>query len=149
MTFPLMALAIGAVVAGLVGIPAALGGSDALEHFLQPSFTGGACRPDRGGARSERRRRRRRSGGRQSVERRGGGAGARSGAAEESGAHVSRGAEIGLMAFSVAVALIGIGLAWKFYVTSPEISDQLAERWAGLHTLLLNNAYYVDEAIRN
>ena len=39
MTFPLMALAIGAIVAGFVGIPAALGGGNTIEHFLEPSFT--------------------------------------------------------------------------------------------------------------
>ena len=39
MTVPLMLLSVGAVVAGFVGIPAALGGSDAIEHFLEPSFT--------------------------------------------------------------------------------------------------------------
>ena len=48
------------------------------------------------------------------------------------------------MGFSLVIAVIGIGLAWKFYVTSPEISDQLAERWAGFHKLL-SNKYYVDE----
>src|SRR3954463_14550720 len=39
MTFPLQALAIGAIVAGFIGIPAALGGGNTLEHFLEPSFT--------------------------------------------------------------------------------------------------------------
>jgi NADH-quinone oxidoreductase subunit L len=39
MTFPLMALAIGAIVAGFIGIPRALGGSNAIERFLEPSFT--------------------------------------------------------------------------------------------------------------
>ena len=39
MTFPLMVLAVGAIVAGFVGIPAALGGGNAIEHFLEPSFT--------------------------------------------------------------------------------------------------------------
>ena len=42
MTFPLMALAVGAIVAGFVGIPAALGGGNAIEHFLEPSFTAAA-----------------------------------------------------------------------------------------------------------
>ena len=37
-----MALAVGAVVAGFVGIPAALGGGNAIEHFLEPSFTASA-----------------------------------------------------------------------------------------------------------
>src|SRR5262249_5002156 len=33
MTFPLMALAVGALVAGFFGVPAALGGGNAIEHF--------------------------------------------------------------------------------------------------------------------
>ena len=40
-TGPLMVLAVGAIVAGFVGIPAALGGGNAIEHFLEPSFTAG------------------------------------------------------------------------------------------------------------
>jgi NADH-quinone oxidoreductase subunit L len=43
MTVPLMALAVGAVVAGFAGIPAALGGGHAIEHFLEPSFTASAA----------------------------------------------------------------------------------------------------------
>ena len=39
MTVPLMALAVGAIVAGFVGVPAALGGGNAIERFLEPSFT--------------------------------------------------------------------------------------------------------------
>ena len=57
---------------------------------------------------------------------------------------VSRGIELGLMAFSVLVAVAGITLAWKFYVTSPEIADRLAKRWSGAHRTL-SNKYYVDE----
>ena len=38
MTVPLAILAIGAMVAGFVGIPAALGGNNAIEHFLEPSL---------------------------------------------------------------------------------------------------------------
>jgi NADH-quinone oxidoreductase subunit L len=133
MTFPLQALALGAIIAGFVGVPAALGGSNAIEKFLEPSFTaerlevrgstgspraeGSAARPEPVEARAEE---------------------------HEAEPHVSRGVEIGLMGFSLLVALIGISVAWKFYVTSPEISDQLAERWAGAHKLL-SNKYYVDE----
>ena len=43
MTVPLMALAVGAIVAGFVSIPPALGGGAVLEHFLEPSFTAGAA----------------------------------------------------------------------------------------------------------
>jgi NADH-quinone oxidoreductase subunit L len=58
--------------------------------------------------------------------------------------HSSRGVELGLMAFSLVVAIIGIAVAYRIYVTSPEIADQLAERFAGAHRTLLNK-YYVDE----
>jgi NADH-quinone oxidoreductase subunit L len=48
------------------------------------------------------------------------------------------------MGFSVLIALAGIGLAYRFYVKHPEISEHLAERWAAAHRLLLNK-FYVDE----
>ena len=38
MTIPLALLAVGAVTAGLLGIPAALGGSNWIEHFLHPAI---------------------------------------------------------------------------------------------------------------
>jgi NADH-quinone oxidoreductase subunit L len=38
MLFPMLVLALGAIVAGFVGVPAALGGHDALGQFLEPSF---------------------------------------------------------------------------------------------------------------
>ena len=125
MTFPLMALAVGAVVAGFVGIPAALGGGNAIEHFLEPSFTAShheAVAPADAAAEP-----------------------AEAGASHEGGeAHASRGVEIGLMLFSLAIAVSGILIARKFYVTSPEMSDQMADRFAGAHRLL-SHKYYVDE----
>jgi NADH-quinone oxidoreductase subunit L len=57
---------------------------------------------------------------------------------------VSRYEEIGLMLFSEAIAVIGIGVAQKFYVTNPEISESLAKQYAGPHSLL-SHKYYVDE----
>src|SRR5262249_42705383 len=48
MTFPLMALAVGAIVAGLVGVPAALGGRNTIEHFLEPSFKAEPPNAERG-----------------------------------------------------------------------------------------------------
>jgi NADH-quinone oxidoreductase subunit L len=132
MTYPLLALAVGAIVAGLVGIPAALGGGNAIEHFLEPSFTaerlvagpaGAAATPATPGEP------------------------AREVAAAEhepAEAHASRGVEIGLMVFSLLVAIAGIAVAYKIYVTSPEISERLAQRFAGAHRTL-SNKYYVDE----
>jgi NADH-quinone oxidoreductase subunit L len=125
MTFPLMALAVGALVAGFVGIPAALGGSNAIEHFLEPSFTASSHAAAGGAA-----------------------AGADAAHAEpgEGGAGhgVSHGVELGLMGFSVLIAVAGILIARKFYVTSPDMSERMAERFAGAHRTLLHK-YYVDE----
>jgi NADH-quinone oxidoreductase subunit L len=123
MTYPLLALAAGAVIAGFFGIPAALGGNNAIEHFLEPSFTASA----EAGAAAH------------------GGAAAAGEHGESGNEHeVSRAAELGLMVFSVLIAVAGIGLARRFYVTNPEISDRLAMRYSAAHRTLLNK-YYVDE----
>ena len=114
MTIPLLALAAGAVVVGFVGVPAALGGSNAIEHFLEPSLTASV--------------------GVEAVH-----------PAEHGGAHLSHAGELVLMALSVLVAVMGIGLASKFYISRPEIADGLAKRWSKLHCVLTGK-YYVDEA---
>jgi NADH-quinone oxidoreductase subunit L len=106
-----MALAVGAIVAGLVGIPAALGGANTIEHFLEPSFTAHV------------------PGGQETAAEP-----AQPSPAEPAG-------EIILMFFSVAVGALGIWLAYRFYVVHPETSQQLAERWSGAHSLLSNKYY--------
>jgi NADH-quinone oxidoreductase subunit L len=45
MTLPLMVLAVGSMVAGFVGVPAALMGSNAIATFLEPSFHGAVHEP--------------------------------------------------------------------------------------------------------
>jgi NADH-quinone oxidoreductase subunit L len=124
-----MVLAVGAIVAGFVGIPAALGGGNAIDHFLEPSFTApvAASLAEAGHA----------------VATEGGLAEAAHGAGGES-LHLSRGAEIGLMFFSVAVAVAGIWLARRFYIEHPEIPKRLAQRYPGVYRMLFNK-YYVDE----
>jgi NADH-quinone oxidoreductase subunit L len=118
MTVALVALAIGAVLAGFVGVPAALGGGNAIEHFLEPSFTAHAPAAHAPAA----------------------------GPAAPGGevAHLSRGGELALMALSVVIGLAGILAAWRFYVGRPEIAARLARRFAGPHRVL-KNKYYVDE----
>jgi len=133
MTFPLRALAIGAIVAGFIGIPGSLWGPNTIEHFLEPSFT--AQIGDRGVRNADSTEVRPELRTPQSEVR-------NTEAPEEP--HVSLLVERGLMFFSVLVALAGILAAQKFYVKSPEISEQLAERFAGPHRLL-SNKYYVDE----
>ena len=133
-TVPLMALAVGAIVAGVVGIPAALGGPNTIEHFLEPSFTA----PHAGVVQAFR------PAGEPAPE-----AGLKARTTTEEAEHetepsASRAAELGLMGFSLFIAVAGILLARKFYVTSPEISEQLATSWPGAHRTL-SNKYYVDE----
>ena len=52
--------------------------------------------------------------------------------------------ELELMAVSVLVALIGIGLAWYFYLRKPAIPEALAEKSGGLYELVYNK-YYIDQ----
>jgi NADH-quinone oxidoreductase subunit L len=147
MTFVLVTLAVGAVLAGFVGVPAALGGSNAIEHFLEPSFTANATAAGHGLAEAP-----------------GAGApvrgddapaqgehGAPSAAGGSVNTHAEAGAEhgslwveLGLMLFSVLVGVTGILIAWRVYVRRPEISVRLAQRFAGAHRVLTNK-YYVDE----
>ena len=152
MRWVLVALAAGAVVAGFVGVPAALGGGNAIEHFLAPSFeSSGRLTSVEGVA----------PGFLASVTESGvAGAGAEASDHAAQGAvaagehpveshgtashHLSRAGELGLMAFSVIVALLGMLLAYRFYVARPEISERLARRFATAHTVL-SNKYYVDE----
>ena len=124
MTLPLMALAVGAIVAGFISVPPALGGGAVLEHFLEPSFVAAGVAP--------------------AVE---GAAPAAEAAAAEAAheePHISVWAERGLMAFSVMIALIGIVTAYRFYVQNPDTAHRLKERYAGAHNLLYNK-YFVDE----
>ena len=162
MTIPLMTLAAGAIIAGFVGVPQALWGNNAIEHFLEPSFTASAAHvahatvPAEAGthenavvashasapaaheasALSELPAVSESKGTHESAEAGGHAAG--------EGGHLSWWGEIGLMAFSVLLAVIGIATAWRFYVRVPEISERLAARWAGAHRVL-SNKYYVDE----
>jgi NADH-quinone oxidoreductase subunit L len=49
-----------------------------------------------------------------------------------------------LMGVSVLVALIGIGLAWYFYLRKPAIPEAIAEKSGGLYELIYNK-YYIDQ----
>jgi len=64
-------------------------------------------------------------------------------AADAAAAH-GTGTELALMALSTIVALAGIGVATLLFLRRPGLSAALAERFRGVHRLLLNK-YYVDE----
>ena len=144
MTFALVTLAIGAVLAGFVGVPAALGGGNAIEHFLEPSFAAPAAAGHAEAAAAE-----------GLLAQAGHGEAAPGGASHQGAApasaghgggtaHLSRAGELALMAVSVVIGLVGILAAWRIYVRRPEIAERLAERFAGPHRVL-KNKYYVDE----
>jgi NADH-quinone oxidoreductase subunit L len=117
MAIVLIALAVGSVLAGYVGVPHVLGGANRIERFLEPSF-----RPESVGT---------------SLAlpeaihgEHPGGAGA--------------GLELTLMSVSIALALGGIGVASVFFLKNPRAAERMAERFAALYRLLLGK-YFVDE----
>jgi NADH-quinone oxidoreductase subunit L len=123
MAIPLIILAIGSVLAGLVGVPHALFGSNRIEQFLEPSFEVSAeARPAEAAAEAP--------------------------VASEAG--VSHGAESDvaterlLMAVSTGIAIAGIGIAGFFWVRRPDAAAGLARQFGGIHQLL-SRKYYVDE----
>ena len=113
-TLPLMVLGVLSLVGGLVGIPL-IPGANRFHEFLSPIFGGGAHEAVAGAAE-----------------------------AVAEGAHESMGLEITLMIVSVGIALAGMMLAKKLYITSPELPDKLTEKFRKMYTVLLNK-YYVDE----
>jgi NADH-quinone oxidoreductase subunit L len=143
MTVPLMVLAVGAIVAGFVGVPAALGGNNAIEHFLEPSFVAHAPSAPHEAAPSAAHEAAPPAAHVPAPAEHAPAAAASHGESAEA-PHMSTAGEIGLMLFSVLLAVAGISVAWRFYVKKPDISSRLAERWSGAHRTLTNK-YYVDE----
>jgi NADH-quinone oxidoreductase subunit L len=141
MTVPLMILAIGTIVIGFIGIPRTLGGANAIEHFLAPSFTETravliakrAGEPDPPGTEA------RLAQAREELE--------RDRAAHRAAFPVTeatQGRALALMLLSMLLGATGMAAAWRFYVNHPEVPRRAAERWSGLHALLVNK-YYVDD----
>ena len=123
MTVPLMVLAVLSVIGGYIGIPHVLGGANHIHEFLAPVLGGGA-EPAKAHAGISILSQAWASGG-------------------EGGGH-SAVLELLMMVVSVVIALIGIGIAYLFYVKNPALPKLLAERWRGLYKLVFNK-YYVDE----
>jgi NADH-quinone oxidoreductase subunit L len=144
MAVVLVLLAVGSVGAGYVGVPAVLGGSNRIEHFLAPSFEapGGAYEQATLSHEGEAPTLSERAIAGESK-------GARSGETRSAGAHEpaesdDHATELGLMAFSSGIALAGIGVAAYFFLRRKDAADRVAARLAGAHRVLLNK-YYVDE----
>jgi NADH-quinone oxidoreductase subunit L len=162
MTAVLVVLAAGAVVAGFVGVPVALGGGNAIEHFLHPSFVASHAAGTEAGATNDAAGATSHGMGQASELAEGAGATSHAagattpvvgqasvlaGSADTGSGEavaISHAAELGLMGFSVLIGLVGIGVAYRFYVRRPEIAANLKARLAGPHRVLTNK-YYVDE----
>ena len=111
MAFPLIVLALGAVLAGYIGVPHALGGENRLATWLAPSFAAPSV----------------------------GAGGLEAGETEAAEEHAAL--ELTLMAVSSAIALIGIGLAAFVWLKRRDIADASARKYAGVYRLLLNKYY--------
>ena len=64
--------------------------------------------------------------------------------AEGAGEAASRGKELLLMGISVAVAFLGLIVAYVLYVSKPYLPEKIADALNGFYTTVLNK-YYVDE----
>jgi NADH-quinone oxidoreductase subunit L len=124
MTVPLVILAILSIVGGYVGVPHLLGGSNHIEKWLEPVFGHHAPATAHADAFNI-----------------------------VSTAHASsaggmgtlpEGMEMKLMIGAVIIGLLGIFLAWLFYIKNPNIPKRFVKKFHGLFTLV-HNKYYVDE----
>jgi NADH-quinone oxidoreductase subunit L len=115
MTVPLMILALFSIVGGWFAAPHLMGGTDYFEKFLHPVFAMYAPQ---------------------------GTAGAEAVAATSAGSGMELAGA--LLGWPVIVALLGLLVAWWFYIKNTEAPKRLAKSLHGVYTLLLNK-YYVDE----
>ena len=132
MAIPLIVLAIGSVLAGYVGVPHALGGSNRIEQFLEPSFHVGVSANIEATAAL-------------------GGMEARAvvlppgeGERVEAEEHDLERTELMLMGISSGVAIAGILIAIYFWLRNPGAAAAVAARLRPVYVLLYNK-YYVDE----
>ena len=123
MTIPLMILAFLSIFGGWFAAPHLVGGTDYFESFVHPVFASYAPQPPAGREESL--------------------AGS---AGEQGGIRPNPAMELvhAVTGPPVIVGLIGILIAWWFYIRRPELPEKLARSMQGLYTLVLNK-YYVDE----
>jgi NADH-quinone oxidoreductase subunit L len=141
MALPLVILAIGSVLAGYVGVPHAMGGSNQIESFLESSFHPAshveAGSPSASGVISDH----------DPVTPAVAAEAHPTAVAAEAGEHATAsnsGLELTLMGVSSAIAFAGIGIAAYFFLINRRAADAIASTFSGVRTVLLNK-YYVDE----
>jgi NADH-quinone oxidoreductase subunit L len=131
MTVPLMILALLSIVGGWFAAPHLMGGPDYFQRFLAPVFSEYAPNPS--------------SDLLQKMQEAGISAHT-AGAVEYPAETLSPSMELvhALTGPPVVLAIIGLLVAWWFYIRQPDAPKKLAERAHGLYKLLLDK-YYVDE----
>jgi NADH-quinone oxidoreductase subunit L len=115
MTVPLMILAFLSIFGGWFAAPKLMGGIDYFEKFLQPVFSAYAPAAE-----------------------------AAAEAPAEAAANPAMELVHSLTGWPVIVAVLGLLVAWWFYIKNPDAPKRLAQKLHGLYTLVLNK-YYVDE----
>jgi NADH-quinone oxidoreductase subunit L len=123
MTVPLMILALLSIVGGWFAAPHLIGGPDRFEQFLHPVFAAYGVQAG--------------------IEQ---AASLADAAGEAGGISPSPAMELlhALTGPPVVLAIIGLLVAWWFYIRKPEAPKKLAESAHGIYKLLLDK-YYVDE----
>ena len=118
---PLVVLAIGSIVAGWIGWPAFMGGSNKFDHFLAPVIkTAASTSPTAMEHVSE-----------------------AAGQPQEEQPE-NRSEEWALALTSLGVALLGFFVAWYLYYKRPELPDRITSGIHGIYLTVLHK-YYIDE----
>jgi NADH-quinone oxidoreductase subunit L len=121
MTIPLIILAFLSIFGGWFAAPKLVGGTDHFEAFLHPVFASYQVQATAGQEETTARP-----------------------VGEEVGASPAMDLVHALTGPPVIVGLLGILLAWWFYIRRPDLPKKLAQSMFGLYTLVLHK-YYVDE----
>jgi NADH-quinone oxidoreductase subunit L len=121
MTVPLMVLAFLSIFGGWFAAPHLVGGTNYFDKFLHPVFASYEVKVSAGQEEAAARP-----------------------AGEEGGANPAMDLVHALTGPPVIVGLIGILIAWWFYIRRPDLPKKLAQSMYGLYTLVLHK-YYVDE----
>ncbi len=122
MVVPLIILGVLSLVGGWIGVPAALGGSDHFQHFLDPVFVAYAPAETQAPAPANE-------------------AGVGHPAPSE---HEDTGMELALMGVSVGVAVIGFAGAWYLYYKRRDLPAKMAASAGSVYRLVLDK-YRIDE----
>jgi NADH-quinone oxidoreductase subunit L len=121
MTIPLVILAFLSIFGGWFAAPHLVGGTNYFDMFLHPVFASYEVKVSAGQEEAAARP-----------------------ASEEGGANPAMDLVHALTGPPVIVGLIGILIAWWFYIRRPDLPKKLAQSMYGLYTLVLHK-YYVDE----